>query len=101
MISSIGWPSTESWWIVSDDRRTSRETCIAAVEHAADRLGHPPTAEEYREMGLTPTPATIQAVMGSWNAALEAAGYEPRTSSRPEGGAPRECTQNSSSGTDY
>jgi len=54
---------------------TSEETCIAALEHAAERLGHSPTREEYDELGLTPSSTTIVNALG-WSEAKRCAGLE-------------------------
>lgn len=55
---------------------TSEADCIHGLREAAERLGESPTKAEYEALGLTPASGTIQRVMGSWNAAKEAAGLE-------------------------
>lgn len=69
---------------------TAEEECIQALGRAAERIGHSPTKAEYEQLGLTPASGTIQRVMGSWNAAKEAAGLEtdysrgPRVAEKPD-----------------
>jgi len=59
---------------------TSEDDCIRALREAADRLGESPTKAAYEELGLKPASGTIQRVMGSWNAAKDAAGLETNAS---------------------
>lgn len=59
---------------------TSEQDCIDALHVAADRLGESPTKADYEALGLTPASATIQRVMGGWNAAKDAAGLETSAS---------------------
>lgn len=47
--------------------------CIDALRRAARELDGSPSKAAYEELGLTPASATIQRVMGGWNAAKEAA----------------------------
>lgn len=54
--------------------------CIDALQRAADELDDSPTKAAYDDLGLTPASATIQRVMGSWNAAKDAADLETYTS---------------------
>lgn len=65
---------------------TSEDDCVRVLREAVDRLGDSPTKADYEQLGLTPASATIQRVMGGWNAAKEAAGLEtnPSTGSRVE-----------------
>jgi hypothetical protein len=65
---------------------TSADDCVQALREAADKLGESPTKAEYEALGVTPASATIQRVMGGWNAGKEAAGLEtnPSTGSRVE-----------------
>lgn len=51
----------------------SRETCIGALQHAADRLGQPPTTTAYDALGLIPSLETIYQEFDSWEDALDAA----------------------------
>lgn len=53
---------------------TPRETCIRALKHAAEKLGHSPSQAEYRDLDLVPSAKTITTVCGSWNAAKREAG---------------------------
>jgi len=64
----------------------SEDDCIDALREAADQLGESPTKADYEALGLTPASATIQRVMGGWNAAKDAAGLEtnPSTGARVE-----------------
>lgn len=55
--------------------------CITALQRAARELDESPTKAEYEELGLTPASATIQRVMGGWNAAKEAADLKTYASS--------------------
>lgn len=59
---------------------TSEQDCIDALREAARRLGESPTKSQYEDLGLTPASATIQRVMGGWNAAKDAAGLETSVS---------------------
>lgn len=65
---------------------TTEDDCIRALREAADRLGRSPSKAEYEDLGLTPSSATIQRVMGGWNAAKMAAALETyrSTGSRTE-----------------
>lgn len=54
--------------------------CVRALHEAAERLGASPTKAEYEELGLTPASATIQRIMGGWNAAKRAADLETNAS---------------------
>ncbi|MBV0925676.1 HNH endonuclease [Halomicroarcula limicola] len=59
---------------------TTPKDCISALRRAADELGESPTKAQYEELGLTPASATIQRVMGGWNAAKDEAGLETNAS---------------------
>ena len=50
--------------------------CLAALRHAADRLGHSPTIAEYDTLGLVPSSGTIMSVCGSWDDAKRQAGLD-------------------------
>lgn len=64
--------------------QTSEEACISALQLAESQLGHSPTSAEFSELGLVPSPTTIERVFGSWNVAKEAAGLETTPYSRTE-----------------
>lgn len=49
----------------------SRETCLEALQEAADELGHKPTVEEYKALDLSPSYNTIIARYGKWSTALD------------------------------
>lgn len=72
----------------------TRETVIAAIQRFAERYGRPPQAtdfnphqalslghdwraERFRNDGDYPQVVCVQYVFGTWNAAIEAAGFEP------------------------
>lgn len=65
-------------------RRWTPETVIAAIQHfTEERGGIPPTASEWRWHIVGdekwPTTSTVQEMFdGSWNAAIRAAGFDPR-----------------------
>lgn len=54
----------------------SRETVIEDIQAVAEELGRKPTNSEYREHGTCL--GAVKHKFESWNAALEAAGFEPR-----------------------
>ena len=54
----------------------SEATLFAEIDRLADEIGQPPTFTEMQSMGKY-SPGTYHRRFGSWNAALEAAGYEP------------------------
>jgi hypothetical protein len=62
---------------------TSERDCIEALREAANRLGESPTKQQYEDLGLTPSAATILRVVGGWNDAKEAAGLETYASRGP------------------
>lgn len=49
----------------------SKETCLEALEGAAEELGHAPTVPEYKALDLNPSYNTIRARFGSWSVALD------------------------------
>lgn len=58
---------------------------IAALQRDARRRGRPPTSREWQSSPRPPlqgrrrpTAQTVKTVFGSWNAALAAAGFDPR-----------------------
>lgn len=61
--------------------RTSEAECVRSLTEAASILGTSPTKASYEELGLTPAAGTIIRVMGSWNAAKQAAGLNTNPSS--------------------
>jgi hypothetical protein len=54
--------------------RRTEEEAIAAINEAAGVLGHAPSEREYTALGLSPSAASVRARLGSWQAALVAAG---------------------------
>lgn len=54
----------------------TKEDCIAGIQKAADKLGDDFSRDDYVELGLKPSPATIWRVVGGWNTAKKAAGLE-------------------------
>jgi len=63
---------------------TLEQSCINALQRAAEEVGRSPTVDEYRDLNITPSATTIQRVCGSWNEAKEQAGlvryYSPQNS---------------------
>ncbi|WP_135303533.1 homing endonuclease associated repeat-containing protein [Haloarcula amylovorans] len=59
---------------------TTPDDCVRALRRAAADLDESPTKAQYEKLGLTPASATIQRVMGSWNAAKEEAGLATNAS---------------------
>jgi hypothetical protein len=64
--------------------RWDRASIIAALHRDARRRGRPPTEQEWKASSRggwgreRPTAQTAKTIFGSWNAALAAAGFEPR-----------------------
>lgn len=59
------------WW--------TRERVIAAIQEWAREHGEPPRSLEWRRATPAfPHDATVKRLFGSWNAAIAAAGFEPR-----------------------
>jgi hypothetical protein len=70
-------------------------TIVAAIRRWAVTYGVPPSAANWNptvsrsrgdsrfELGDWPTQATVQAKFGTWNAAMAAAGYDPRPPHAP------------------
>jgi hypothetical protein len=60
-----------------ENARWTRETIVAAIQTWTQVHGTPPSARGWRTANGRPVPAssTVQAVFGSWSAALEAAGF--------------------------
>lgn len=62
-----------------DNARWTPEAIADALRADAAKRGRPPTAAEWTAAtAATPTTSTVQFVMGSWNAGLEAAGLDAR-----------------------
>jgi hypothetical protein len=57
---------------------------LSEIERLADELGRPPTFAEMQSMGEY-SPGTYHRRFGSWNAALEAAGYNPTSPGKAAG----------------
>ena len=111
--SSARWPQPVSEWsrdrgrrhhyVHPDDRRLRRSlllrgcgevvarrwdeaSVIAAIRQHAELYGDPPVSTEWataRRPTFAPTAATVRQVFGSWNAAMQAAGYSPRPRGAP------------------
>lgn len=47
------------------------QTCLEALQEAADELGHKPTVEEYKALDISPSYNTIIARYGKWLTALD------------------------------
>jgi len=60
----------------------SQQQLIDILRRLADHLGHPPTQIEMDADPTTPAATTYYHRFGSWNAALEEIGLEPRASSK-------------------
>jgi hypothetical protein len=59
--------------------RWSRETTLAALHAWAETRGRSPSLEQWRRASAAhPSAATVRRLFGSWNAAVSAAGFEPR-----------------------
>jgi hypothetical protein len=59
---------------------------VYAIDLWARRHLRPPTAGQWDRAGEDhPSRQTVQRVFGSWNAAIQAAGYVPRRPGRPFG----------------
>lgn len=71
------------------NRRWEADSIVAALQQLADAQGHQPSANQIirRESGEVEVPAisTVFAIFGTWNAALEAAGFVQRA---PHSGTP-------------
>lgn len=52
------------------------EDCIRALREAAKELGETPSKPQYVALGKRPAANSIQRIMGGWNAAKEAAGFD-------------------------
>ncbi len=60
--------------------RVTRQECVRALRKMAGDLGRRPRAREASEFDYAPSHGTMVDRFGTWNAALEAAGIEPRPS---------------------
>jgi hypothetical protein len=57
----------------------ARDVILYAIRLWARRHGRPPTANEWDRAGEDhPSRQTVQRVFGTWNTALQAAGFETR-----------------------
>jgi hypothetical protein len=66
-------------------------TVVTRLRAWAEEHGRPPTLEEWRRASARhPSAATVRRLFGTWNAALVAAGFEPRRPGVPV--APRSLT---------
>ena len=101
MHGTDGFP--DGWW--------TPERIVLAVQTYAQVYGEPPTADAWHpaharkdgrpylaqrfyDDGCWPAHKTVFRVMGSWNAALEAAGFEPNPIGRRAGGPlPERCVR--------
>jgi hypothetical protein len=56
---------------------TPEESCKHALKHAKTRLGREDfSASEYDTLNISPSSSTIQRVMGGWNEAKQAVGFD-------------------------
>lgn len=55
----------------------STRDCIRAVRRVAEELDKPPTVDEYRSSGISPSTHVIYRRVGSWDTALELADLDP------------------------
>jgi hypothetical protein len=59
--------------------RWTHDSILVAISHWQAEHGRPPLLEEWRRGdGSHPSTTTVQRRFGSWNAAIEAAGFTPR-----------------------
>lgn len=63
------WLADQVYW--------TQDKCVNAIKVAVMKLGitHGPTVVQYRELKMNPTDQTIRARFGSWEKAIEAAGF--------------------------
>jgi hypothetical protein len=64
------------------------DACISALKLACEEAGEAITIDEFEslhrvEPDIYPCAATIRKLMGSWNYAIRAIGYEPNRRGRP------------------
>lgn len=68
-------------------QKWTREAIVEAIQTWAEQHGRLPAAHEWTVRGTAskgfPSSTACQYVFGSWNAAIEAAGFEPRRTGRP------------------
>jgi Homing endonuclease associated repeat len=63
--------------------RWSRESTLAAIHAWAESRGRSPSLEQWRRASaMHPSAATVRRLFGSWNAAVEAAGFVARRPGR-------------------
>lgn len=67
----------------SDEERPPRERIIDQIQQLSDD-GDPPTAQEFDEAEGTLSRFVVREIFGKWNNAVEAAGFTPRMTGRPE-----------------
>lgn len=61
--------------------RWPREATLRAIRRWAESRGAPPTSVQWRRANAEhPSEATVRRLFGSWNAAIETAGFPPRRS---------------------
>lgn len=58
----------------------SEQDCLNAIQEAADHLGHSPTQQEYRDLGLKPSINVFQQKFGEWVNAKAEIGLNSRGS---------------------
>jgi hypothetical protein len=62
-----------------DGIRWTADLILYSIDLWARRYGRPPAANEWDRAGADhPSRQTVQRVFGTWNAAIEAAGFRPR-----------------------
>lgn len=55
----------------------TREACIAAVQAFRERRGYQPVSREATRTNGLPSWPTVVRIFGTWNALIEAAGFDP------------------------
>lgn len=83
----VAAPPPSPGWRVGRPQRWTRERCIAAITAHVARHGSLPTADGWRRCASDefPSRSSVARVFGSWSAAIEAAGFSPRSAGRPRG----------------
>ena len=65
-----------------------KKDCIEALKQAREKIGEPPSHNQYEEMQIKPSASAIQRICGGWNKAKREAGMntdiEPRIDEKPE-----------------
>ncbi len=72
-------------------RRYSDQQMLGVLQVAAQRVGHAPLWNEYRDLGLKPGRDIIAIRFGSWTNALLAAGLEPHRHALRAAATPEQC----------